>query len=128
MNATKTGALASGTSGATGSMTQMASRPLSSSPVAPELQICNCLAPSRRPEAPATEAVEGEGGAFEEDCQVQIRIRNAYGPPCDPDGRRVPVYRLRPRDMKKAAALVGAWHRRVAPSDARCDHLTHLLG
>jgi uncharacterized protein YeaO (DUF488 family) len=41
---------------------------------------------------------------------VQVRIKNAYEPPSDDDGRRVLVHRFWPRDLKKADVVVDAWH------------------
>lgn len=45
-----------------------------------------------------------------------IRIKRAYDPPAQEDGRRILVERLWPRGMKKEALAADAWMKEVAPS------------
>jgi uncharacterized protein YeaO (DUF488 family) len=47
-----------------------------------------------------------------------IRLKRAYDPPEDSDGRRFLVDRLWPRGVKKEALQVEGWLREIAPSEA----------
>lgn len=49
---------------------------------------------------------------------MDLRIRRAYAPALDDDGRRVLVDRLWPRGVPKAALADAAWVKVVAPSAA----------
>ena len=45
-----------------------------------------------------------------------IKLKRAYEPPADTDGKRILVDRLWPRGVKKAAAAVDMWVKDIAPS------------
>jgi uncharacterized protein YeaO (DUF488 family) len=49
---------------------------------------------------------------------ARIRLKRAYEPPEDGDGRRILVDRLWPRGVSKADAAIDLWLKEVAPTAA----------
>ena len=49
---------------------------------------------------------------------MRFKTKRVYLPAARSDGRRILIDRLWPRGLKKEAAAVDYWARRVAPSDA----------
>ena len=46
-----------------------------------------------------------------------MRLKRAYQPPAEGDGRRILVDRLWPRGVSKKAAQIGLWMKSIAPSN-----------
>ena len=53
---------------------------------------------------------------------MDVRIKRAYEPPEDADGRRVLIDRIWPRGVSREQVRLDDWARELAPS-ARASHL-----
>ena len=58
---------------------------------------------------------------------ANIRLKRAYDPPAQDDGKRILVDRLWPRGVKKENAALDQWLKDIAPSDELRQWFNHDL-